>query len=571
MKFTTKTENQIAYEEITKIKDGDISEYLVKIELKEKARPEKYSIIWEEDQIDLYGFWSSKTYLQHYIAPDWYQKGEDSRTASGMPLIAFYNKANENRVTVALSDTMNPINLTAGVVEETGTIQFKIDLFAKVCPATKEYSVIIRIDRTKRPLYKSIMDAREWWSDLGYKSAYVPEHATLPMYSCWYSFHQHTIPEEIIKECKIAKEYGMDTVIVDDGWQTDDNSRGYAYCGDWEICEAKIPDMKGFVDKIHDLGMKFMIWYSVPFVGFYSKSYKRFKGMYLTTRESQKTAVLDPRFKEVRDYLTNIYATSVEKYGWDGLKLDFIDSFMLDESSSCDYDKMDTVSVEEGLQMLLKETTEKLKKINPDILIEFRQSYVGPAIASFGNMFRVGDCPNDPIMNRVSSLNLRLTSGKTAVHSDMLMWNKDETNEAVMYQLLSIMFSVPQISVRFDNITDDHKVILKNYLSFWREKRDIILNGELSVYGMEANYTLAQSKKDGTCVAVLYQNVVKKLENVKEEYIFNATGDSYIYVEAEKEKSYEIYDYFGNKIKDGTFATGISKLPVENCQMVKII
>jgi alpha-galactosidase len=313
-----------------------------------------------------------------------------------------------------------------------------------------------------------------------------------------------------------------------------------------------------------------MIWYSVPFVGIYSKSYERFKGMYLTTKKTQEKAVLDPRFKEVRDYLTNIYATSVEKYGWDGLKLDFIDSFALSEESSCDYDKMDTVSVEEGLQMLLKETTEKLKKINPNILIEFRQSYVGPAIASFGNMFRVGDCPNDPIMNRVSSLNLRLTSGKTAVHSDMLMWNKNETNEALMYQLLSILFSVPQISVKFDNITSDHKAILKNYLSFWREKRDVILNGELSVCGIEANYTQAQSKKDGICVAALYQSVIKKLENVNEEYIFNATGNDYIYIEAEKEKAYEIYDYFGNKIKEGTLCIGACKLPLQNCYMVKI-
>ncbi len=570
MNFKTQTENQIKLEEIKQIKDGDISEYLVKIVFNEKISPKKYSIIWEEEQIDFYGFWSSKTGLQHYIAPDWVGKGEESRTASGMPLIAFYNKANQNRITVALSDPMNPIHITAGVIEETGAIQLKVDLFEQACPAIEEYEVIIRIDKSARPFYKSLIDARKWWKDLGYRCAKVPEYATLPMYSCWYSFHQHTIPEEIIRECKIAKEYGMDTVIVDDGWQTDDNSRGYAFCGDWEICEEKIPDMKAFVDEIHTLGMKFMIWYSVPFVGYESKNYERFKGMYLRTREGVRASVLDPRFKVVRDFLTDIYASSVEKYGWDGLKLDFIDSFMLEETSPCNYDDMDTISVEEGLQMLLKETTEKLKKINPEILTEFRQSYVGPAIACFGNMFRATDCPNDPILNRVYTLNLRLTSGETAVHSDMLMWNKNETNEAVMYQLLSIMFSVPQISVRFDSITDDHKALLKNYLSFWREHRDVLLGGELSVYGVEANYTMAQSKKDGTCVAVLYQSIVKKLENDCCEYIFNATGDDKIYIESETKKEYEIYDYFGNKYSSGILGCGVNRLPVKNCQMVKI-
>ena len=27
----------------------------------------------------------------------------------------------------------------------------------------------------------------------------------------------------------------MESIIVDDGWQTDDNNRGYAYCGDWAV------------------------------------------------------------------------------------------------------------------------------------------------------------------------------------------------------------------------------------------------------------------------------------------------------------------------------------------------
>lgn len=571
MNFITQTENQTESEEIKKIKAGEVSEYLVKISFKEKASPKVYSVIWEEEQIDILGFWSSKGGIQHNITPDWAMRSQESRTASGMPLISLYNKANMNRITVALSDPSSPVTLSAGVVEETGRVRIKIDLFSQICSAAKDYEVIIRIDRRSKPFYECIKDTREWWSDMGYKCAPIPEYAKLPMYSTWYSFHQHTVPEEIIKECKIAKEYGMDTVIVDDGWQTDDNSRGYAFCGDWQVCEKKIPDMKGFVDDIHSLGMKFMIWFSVPFVGFESKSYERFKGMYLATRFGVRASVLDPRFKEVRDFLTDIYASGVKKYGWDGLKLDFIDSFALSEDSSEDYEKMDTVSVEEGLQRLLNEAMEKLKKINPDIMIEFRQSYVGPAISKYGNIFRVTDCPCDPIYNRVSSLNLRLTSGKTAVHSDMIMWNKNDTNESVKYQLLSVLFAVPQLSVRFDNITEEHKKLLKSHLEFWRKHRDILLNGELELSDAEANYSMAQSKKDGCCVAVLYQSVVKKLENGTCEYIFNSTGGDEIYIESEQGREYEIYDIFGNKYSSGAVPKGVHKLPVKNCEMIKLV
>ncbi|MFP4199622.1 MAG: hypothetical protein ACLFSO_08540 [Halanaerobium sp.] len=37
---------------------------------------------------------------------------------------------------------------------------------------------------------------------------------------------------KIEKEAEQAKKFGCEAVIVDDGWQTEDSSRGYAYCGD---------------------------------------------------------------------------------------------------------------------------------------------------------------------------------------------------------------------------------------------------------------------------------------------------------------------------------------------------
>ncbi|MBQ4585837.1 MAG: alpha-galactosidase [Clostridia bacterium] len=570
MNFTTETKNQIEKQEIIQTKKGEVSEYLVKIVFKEKCSPEKFTIKWQEPQIDMMGFWGPMNGTDNNITPEWWPRQVNSRTASGLPLFTLYSKSNENKVTVALSDPSTPCTLSTGAVEENGCVSVKIDLFSQLTSAIKEYEVTIRIDRRKIPFYDAIKDAREWWDTLGYKCAYVPDSAKLPMYSTWYSFHQKTIPEEILYECKIAKEYGMDTVIVDDGWQTDDNSRGYAFCGDWQVCEKKIPDMKKFVDDVHAIGMKFMIWFSVPFVGSESKNYERFKGKYLRFKGNTGEAVLDPRFKEVRDFLTDVYVSSVEKYGWDGLKLDFIDSFSLTENSPTDFENMDTVSVEEGVQLLLNQTMEKLRKINPEILIEFRQSYIGPAISKYGNMFRVGDCPTDPIYNRINSLKLRLTSKDTAVHSDMIMWNENDTNEGVLYQLLAVMFAVPQISIRFDNITSDHKRLLKNYLSFWRNHRETLLNGELTLLDAEANYSLAQSKNDKESVAVLYQGVVKKAENLENEYIFNSTGYDGIYVDASKERNYEIYDIFGNKYQEGKIPGGVSKLPVKNCEMVRL-
>ncbi len=567
--FKTQTENFLKTEELFELSSGEISEYKLKLVFDDECSPKEYKITWTLDQIDTMGFWSPRHHFDSNITPDWCKRDSLSKLTQGMPVASLYSKDNENRLTISLSDPKNPIKIKAGVVEESGEIEYDIILFCEKVSKMAEYEVVIRLDKRKIPFYKAVETAKNWWAELGYKPSYEPELASAPLYSAWYSFHQRTIPEEIAKQCKQAKEYGMDTLIVDDGWQTDDNSRGYGYCGDWEVCQTKIPNMKDFVDQIHALDMKFMIWFSVPFVGYYSKNFERFKGKFLRRRDHINAMVLDPRFKDVRDFISDKYVSFVKEYGIDGLKLDFIDAFFLEEESSREYDKMDTVSVEDAVDMLLSEISVKLKSINPEFLIEFRQSYIGPVISQYGNMFRVTDCPNDPLMNRVHSLNMRM-SQNGVIHSDMMMWNKDDTNEAVAYQLLSTMFCVPQISILFENITPDHKRILKNYISFWREHKETILRGEMEYFDVHANYSQAKSTKNGECISVLYQSVVDKVASDKASYIFNASGKAYTYLEAEDDLAYEVYDAFGDKLSEGTLKKGVSKIDTPVCGMIKI-
>ena len=570
-KLKFETENKIINNELIKITDGEICEYKLRIEFENGVIPSVFSLTWEEDQVDMYGFWSSKSFQQHNLTPEWGMRTNDSEVSTGMPLICVYSKANKNRISVALSDPTMPCEIMTGVIEENGCLRFKINLFTKITPKMKEYEAILRIDRRNIPFYKSVIDTKNWWTSLGYKSAYVPKEARLPLYSCWYSFHTKTIPEEIIYECKIAKELGMETVIVDAGWYTDSFSDEFAaYCGDWEISQKKIPDMKWFVDEIHKLGMKFMMWFSVPFVGFNSKNHARFKDRFLCDRPAVSASVLDPRFPEIREFLINTYCSYVKKYGLDGLKLDFIDRFILTEKSSTEYDKMDTISVDVSLQRLLTEATAKLKEINPEILIEFRQSYIGPVLTQYSNFLRVADCPNDAIFNRVASLNLRLTAGDTPVHSDMLMWNKNDTNESVMYQLLAIMFTVPQISVRFDNITSDHKRLLSAFLTFWRSHQTTILDGELELWSVDANYTMAKAKKDGESIIVMYQSHPIAVENNEKAYIFNSTGDDGAFIKVDSERECELYNLFGECYHKCTLKEGINSVGLQNCGMIFI-
>ncbi len=570
LEFTTKTKDALAYEEITCTQSGEVAKFSLDIDFGKEIMPSEYVITWKIPQIDTLAFWSPRHHFDIYLKPDWEKNRSRSSLASGMPVCALVSKKGENRLTAYVDELKLPVYLTAGVVEETAELVCEIKLFSEPTAKISKYHTEFTLDTRALPFVKTVKDARDHWESIGYKYAYTPNDARLPLYSAWYSFHQRTIPEEILEECKAARELGMKVLIVDDGWQTSDNSRGYGYCGDWEVASDKIPDMKKFVDDVHAIGMKFMLWFSVPFVGYFSKNFERFKGMYLYDKPNMNAMVLDPRFSEVRDFIASLYERFMLDYGIDGFKLDFIDSFRLGEGSSEEYDKMTTSSVDEAVDLLLDEISRRLKAINPDVLIEFRQSYIGPAIGKYGNMFRVTDCPNDPLVNHIHSLTMRLTQGHGAVHSDMLMWHENEKPEALMYQLFAIMFCVPQISVRFGSVSKEHKLALKNYLDFWCAHRNTILDGDIDFCDLDANYTKASVTKNGEAITVLYQSVACEVDTRNVNYIFNSTGKDAVYLDLTGEAHYEIYDMYGNLAENGTLPSGVCKINVPNCGMVKI-
>lgn len=153
----------------------------------------------------------------------------------------------------------------------------------------------------------------------------VPPEAKQAMYSSWYSFHQATVAGEIEAECAEAAALGMGSVIVDDGCKAEDGSRGYAYCGDWQVAEGKIPDMAAPCGRVHALGMKYLLWYSVPFMGYRSKGFPAFEDKLLCKLDRMQAGVLDPRYPQVRGTWIDTYLRALEAYDLDGFKLDFIE------------------------------------------------------------------------------------------------------------------------------------------------------------------------------------------------------------------------------------------------------
>jgi alpha-galactosidase len=190
-------------------------------------------------------------------------------------------------------------------------------------------------------------------------------------------------------------------------------------------------------------------------------------------------------------------------------------------------------SVALAADRLMGDAMAHLRQINPEVCVEFRQPYVGPAMRKYGNMFRAGDCPGDSVTNRVATIDIRLLCGDTACHGDMLMWHKSEPPSAAALQLLGSFFAVPQISVRLDEIPEAHRDMLRFYLDFWIKHRHVLLGGKLSPASPVSLYPAVSARDETTCIAVQYERGVVHLPGPlpAEIYVINATGGDEVALE----------------------------------------
>ncbi len=500
---------------------------LVTLKLKAKTPcvPPPLAVHWMHPDIDIQSRWHPGARRDRSVHPDW-DSGIDTSMTVLAPVASLFNLDGINRLTFACSETIRPITLRAGVFEETAEFRCGVELFqpGRHHDPITEYALDIWIDTRASRFSQAVEAVREWWAAMDvHRPMAVPDIARRPFYSTWYSFHQEMTPDAIVEQCRLASHLGCRAIIVDDGWQTVDANRGYAYTGDWQ--PERLPEMRELVERVHETGMKFLLWYATPFVGKHSAAFKRFQHQQLTMLDSAGAAVLDPRFPEVRSFLVETFATALRAWNLDGLKLDFVDFFDPMKGGGAK-EGMDIPTVPEATQRLFTEISEALLAIRPDVMIEFRQPYIGPVMRRFANMFRSNDCPNDAVTNRINVLDLRLTCGRTVVHGDMFMWNPEEPAELAALQLLNVLFSVPQVSVRLDQIPDAHVQMLRFWLGFWNDHRDVLLDAEMTLHQPEAFYPAVLARNAEKLVIAAYQDVVIPLPETLpgQVYLVNATS-----------------------------------------------
>jgi len=536
--------------------------------------PKPVTLRWRIPAVNVKGVWKSGTLHDKRLQYDWELMHIKTRISVDAPVLCIFGHDDTNVASLACADAINLIEMNSLLREEDNHLYFHLTFFSERHPEILSYETAFRVDLRNHPFFEALQETANWWEEFEYlKPTPVPPLARAPLYSTWYSVHQDLDPQQIIAECKIAAQLGYEFIILDDGWQTKDSNRGYDFTGDWQ--PERLTDLAGLVAQIHQLGMKVGLWFSVPFCGNKSKAYQRFQGKFLT--ENHRWApVFDPRYPEVRAHLIDIYAHALETYRLDAFKLDFIDDFQVyPETELSLANGRDYANVNEAVDRLMTDVHKRLTAIKPDVAIEFRQKYVGPAMRKFGHMFRAFDCPNDPVSNRIRITDVKLLSGDSIVHSDPITWHQEESVELAALQLINGIFGVPQMSVMLQEMPQTHLDMIAFYTEYWKTHADILLDGKFKVKDPLANYPVISTQQRGHQIIGIFGEVIIPLEANEKIDLLNGSMNASIVLRLEQARDFEmtVWNCQGEKEICNLISlpAGLSELAVKPAGMICLI
>ncbi|MEV6978951.1 glycoside hydrolase family 36 protein [Kitasatospora sp. NPDC093806] len=446
-------------------------------------------IEWRTPCVDATSFWTPEPRGTGWLPAAWSAPRRTS-LSRGAPVAALVGTG-DVAICAFAADRADAL-AGAGVVEETGEFRFWVQTDGRLT---------VRIDTSRRHFGRALAELADWWAEGRRDAVRVPAAARRPAYSTWYALHQDVTPEAVERQAALGKELGLDTIIVDDGWMTTDRTRGYAHCGDWE--PHSLPDTAAHVARVHELGVQYLLWYALPFVGKDSAAWDALGHYALADAGHLGAVVVDPRYPEVRAHLVDRLARAVEEWGMDGLKVDFVDWFGV-QDPPVPGPEADCATVDQGLHLLFGALRRRIDAAHPEAMIEHRQPYVSPGLWPYATMIRAVDCPLGPQENRQRIIDTRLIAGPLAVHSDMLMWHPAEPAEQIACHLVNVLFGVPQISVDLGALGTEQREALAFWLGVARAHTDTLQLGALRPARPDLGYPMVLAALGGEVFVARY-------------------------------------------------------------------
>lgn len=488
-----------------------------------------------------------------------------SSAVQWLPLYAFLDGEDKNILTVSSSESRGRVVFRGGTQEGPNTLVAEYTYNTKDCETLREsFEVTVRYDTRRRSADVTLADAAAWIrkADPAVERP-VPEAAFEPLWSSWCAYHSSITDAIVEEEAAIARSIGLNTIIIDDGWQFK-SGPWWIYNGENLPNERYSKDFVSHIKRIREAGTKVVLWYPVNLITDNVVNFADYKERILF-RRSWGPYVWDPRFPDRREFFLSRIKTAMKEWKVDGLKLDFVDSWGLD-FDGCKHPDVtkglngrDTPDLMEVASRVMLEARDIVSGIRPDGVIEFRQCYIGPAMLKACTQMRVQDCPGSLPEMRYGIANLRLLCGQNAVHSDPIQWSKTASEESVADSILASIFGIGQYSVRLREIPKGQLAVLKHYIAFAREHAQALYRGSFRVQGLTSDApVLVGEIQDERIIGVYKSDFVASCgAGDKRIIVLNGTGTERVTLRFDSPVKFAVYGPRGQSLGTKSFAAGV--------------
>ncbi len=464
---------------------------------------------------DVQGYWTPQLAWPQFSLP--WNLTLDVCAQSDYPALVFLNTQGECKALVGLSQLKQECRLAARMNQETGAYDIAVE-----CLASQE-PVELVVDCRPQP-WTAALD--QWRDGLAVNRPFVPREAWNPVFCTWYAVHAAVEEKWVEENARLASRLGMGTLIVDDGWCFDQAKRvspatigdWYENVGDWEISTAKFPDFARHVERIHQMGMQYLLWVAPFLVGRKSRFLQEAPQALLPGNFREGYRLLDPSSPQAETMIQRM-SRLLQQTPIDGLKVDFLDQ--IEPSWEKPTSAHALAFVERLHQAILRE--------RPEALIEFRQSYATPAMLPYATQFRAGDVPFDFLANFRNMSLIRLAIGDgVPVHADPVYWAPGERPANISRHLVASLLGVPMLSMDLTRLPATEQEIIAFWLAFYRENRTAYQTGRWSLRPLGSQAGYAHLQADGTPgIAILQEPLLlpELRERLKKgDYLLNLSG-----------------------------------------------
>jgi len=502
------------------------------------------------------GSFSSENYMGYTnYSNDLKGNPQKGGRGGGIPLADIWNK--EFGLALACLDD-KPVDVSLPVKVENGKVSMGISENAMnkmlksgdSLVSTQTAIIVHKNDfydavRTYSGLIKTILPDFKKAPDL----AYLPE-------VCTWGYDQNINPGHMLSRLESLKSMGVKSVIIDDGWSV--------YHGDWTPDPKIFPngeeDFKGFINKIHEAGLKVWLWWVPGYIDSKSPFMKLHTDWFIKNKDGSihSSYGLCPAYKPVQQYYTKLVQKFVEEYNLDGFKEDLS---MINSAPPCynpDHNHKDPFESFYSTPMLFRNIYQTALQYNPEMVIEYCSCGIPPAVSHlpWTNLM----VTSDPFIQQITS---RIKLYKALMGDDFPVL--EEYCGVLAGPVYELAIGAGGVPGTFSTYMDIYHEKWLNIYSKYQLSRGEYMN----LYDIGFDYPEAHViKKDGKFYFAFYTHPWTQLENplallwrFGEEHDITLEGKTKVELPFPKESyagkvdfrgldkrvKYRIFDYVNNK------------------------